>query len=334
MVYFRLTFPIVSLALRNSGDQHETMAPTGQTQKGIFWREFICLWTISVAMGLLQVALIRMPSSVIARQLLIPISTKSSFLILVARIIQGCIWLAIVIGVGLIVARKIGSGAPLLEAWLKCEPVRQRLRGSLIPIGITITVLVGASALAGALWFRPKRAQNAAITNEFLKSPEAEKALKELEQLGLAGGVPLTRLSGVILNLNQALVSELNGRLFEVSVVILLLVQYCPRESSSKSWQIIWVAVLLVGTFHTAENVMTTHQNTLLIAKVFHEYGLPHDIPPMGQAFARTGMRVVPSAATLGLLYVYCGIEASFVANFCATVLSHLLTIFWLTHFS
>jgi hypothetical protein len=310
------------------------MAPTRQTQKGIFWREFICLWAISVAIELLQVALIRMPSSVIARQLLIPIPTKSSFLVLVATVIQDCIWLAIVIGVGLIVAHKIGLGAPLLEAWLKREPVRQRSRGSLIPIGITIIVLVGASALAGASWFRPKRAQNAAITDGLLKSPEAEKALNELEQLGLGGGAPLTQLSEGILNLNQALESELNGRLFEVSVVILLLVQVSPRESSSKSWQIIGIAVLLVGAFHAVENVITAHQNTLLIANVFHKYGLPHDIPPMGPAFARTGMRVIPSAAALGLLYVYCGVEASFVANFCATVLSRLLTIFWLTHFS
>jgi hypothetical protein len=333
MGYSCLTSLIVLLALRNSGDQHETMVPTGQTQKAIFWREFICLWTISVTIGLLQAALIRMPSSFFARQLLIPIPTKSSFLILVATIIQDCIWLAIVIGVGLIVARKIGLGVPLLEAWLKREPVRQRLRESLIPIGITIIVLVGASALAGASWFRPKRAQNAAITDEFLKSPETEKAFNELEQLGLGGGTPLTPMSQVILNLNQALESELNGRLFEVSVVILLLVQFCRRESGSKNWQVIWIAVLLVGAFHTVENVMTMHQNTLLVARVFHKYGLPHDIPPIGQAFARTGMRVIPSAAALGLLYVYCGVEASFVANFCAGVLSHMLTIFWLTHF-
>jgi hypothetical protein len=310
------------------------MAPAGSTQKWIFWREFICLWTISVVIGLLQVALVRMPSSVIARQLRIPIPTKSPLLIIAAAIIQDCIWLAIVIGVGLIVARKIGLGAPLLEAWLKREPVRQRLRGSLIPIVITIAVLVGASALAGASWFRPKRTQSAAITDEFLKSPETDKALKQLEQLGLGGGRRLTPLSEVILNLNQAAVGELNGRLFEVSVVILLLMQFSARESSSKSWQIIWTAVLLVGAFHTVENVMTAHRNTLLIANVFHEYGLPHDIPPIGQAFARTGIRMVPSAAALGLLYVYCGVEASFVANFCATVLSHLLTIFWLTHFS
>lgn len=309
------------------------MDPTGEIQKGTFWREFVCLWTIPVGLGLFQLALTRTPSSVIARQLLIPIPTKSLFLLLVATTIQSCLSLAIVIGVGLIVAHKIELGAPILEAWLRREPVRRRLRGSLVPIGITIIVLVGVSALAGASWFRPNRAQSMAAAEEFLKSPNAENAWNELQQLGLAGGAPLTPLSVVILNLNGAIVGELNGRLFEVSVVILLLMQFLPSESRSKTWRIVWVAVLLVGIFHTVENVMMAHQNTVLIANIFHKYGLPLDVPPLGQAFVRTGVGVVPSAAALGLLYVYCGIEASFVASFCATVLSHQLTMFWLTHF-
>jgi len=193
--------------------------------------------------------------------------------------------------------------------------------------------LVGVSALAGASWFPPKRTQNPSITDELLKSPEAKQAWSDLEQSGLAGGAPLTPLSVVILNLNRAIVGELNGRLFEVSVVILLLMQFLPSESRSKTWRIVWVAVLLVGILQTVENAMTAHQNTVLIENIFHKHGLPLDVPPLGQALVRTGIGVVPTAAALGLLYVYCGIEASFVASFCAAVLSHELTMFCLTHF-
>lgn len=288
-----------------------------------------------MALSVLEIAVMRMPRAVIARLLPVPIHAKSPILIFLAMFVQRGIWLAIVIGVGLTVAHKLGLGAPVLQAWLRGEPVRHRLRGSLVPIAITIAILVGASGLAGASWFHPRRHQNpAAFADEFLNSPGAEQAFKELDELGLgAVGPPLTAFSEVVWDLEQAFAGEVNGRLFEVSVLILLFVQILPKESALPKWQVACIAALFVGVLHTVEGAITMHENTVLIMNVFHKYGLPNDIPPIWGAFVPIGMRVIPSAVALGLLYVYCGIEASIVASFCGTTLLHPLTIFWLNHF-
>jgi hypothetical protein len=282
----------------------------------------------------LSSALMPLPRAGLLRQLFIPFPAQSTRVIFLALLVQNSIHLAIFVGVGLAVAHKLGMGAPLLEALFRHEPIRGHVRAAIIPIALTVAVLLAASMLARASLFRPKRAQDSAAIDEWANSPAAAEVFAEIQKLGLGASKPITRPALEILNLAGAVGGELKGRLFEVSVIILLLVQICGGYKTITDRPMVWFAVLIVALVHTAENVLIVRMNTVLILNIFRNYGLPHELTPIWLASAQTGLRVIPSAFALGLLYVYCGIEASIVASYLAAVISPLLTTFWLTHFT
>jgi hypothetical protein len=310
------------------------MAYASENQTRLFRLEFLCLWIIAVAISALSIALSPFPPAGLARQLFIPVHTDSTAIIFLALTAQTSIQLGVFVGVGLTIARKIGLGAPLLEAWFRHEPIRPLLRSAILPTELTIAVLVAASAFARASLFRPKRAQDSAAASEFANSQTGAKAFEEIQKLGLTSNKPITKVSLEVFRLAGAVEGELKGRLFQVSVVILFLIQIFGGRKTIADRPIVWVAVLIVAVFRTAENELILRQNTILVLNIFRDFGLPRELPSIWSGSVQTGLRVIPSAVALGLLYIYCGIEASIVASFCASVISPLLTMFWLTHFT
>jgi hypothetical protein len=240
--------------------------------------------------------------------------------------------MAVCVGVGLIVAHKLGLGAPILEAWLRREPVRPRLLAALLPIAFAVVVIVGASMVSRASLFAPKRTQSSADALALANSPQMNEAFEALNRLGLGSSGSFSWIAAEVMKLEGAVTGELQGRLFEVSVLVLLL-QICGRRKLYGRNHLFWIAVLIVAVFRTAENIVLVHQNTVLVMGVVRDFGLPYAIPSIWSGALRTSMRVVPAGLALGLLYVYAGIEASILASFCAAVISPLLTMFWLTHF-
>jgi hypothetical protein len=309
------------------------MPQVDHDRRGIFWREFLCLWGAGIGLAVLSFSISSLPWGLVRRELWFPFPFQSYGLIATVLVVQSGVKLAIFVGGGLVVARKLGLGAPVLDAWFRLEPVRPRLRAALIPIVITVLVILGSSALARASWLRPKRAPDPAIASEQLSSPEAAQAFDEIEKLGLVGTKPLTWISAAVLHLYGSIEGELDARLFETSVLIFLLVQISGARQTIKKWQMVWVAVLVVALFRAVENVAVLHQNSMFVLNIFRKYGVIYDTAPIWLTAVRTGLRVVPSATALGLLYVYYGIEASIVANFCAALASPLLNMFWLAHF-
>jgi hypothetical protein len=305
-----------------------------EVQTRLFRLEFLCFWITAVAITALSMTLAPLPPAGLARQLFIPLHTNSTAIVFTGLLVQKSIQLAIVVGVGLVVAHKIGLGAPLLEAWLRKEPIRPLLRSAILPIALTIVVLVAASALARASLFRSKRTQDSAAVSEFANSQAAGKAFEEMEKLGLMSSKPISKAAVGVFNLAGAIGGELQGRLFEVSVIILLLIQISEGRKTIADRRIVWIAVLIVAVFRTAENELIVRQNTILVLNIFRDFGLPRELPPILSTSAQTGLRVIPSAVALGLLYISCGIEASIVASFCASIISPLFTAFWLAHFS
>jgi hypothetical protein len=221
-----------------------------------------------------------------------------------------------------------------LEALFHREPIRPLLRSAMLPIALTIVVLVAASALARASLFRPKRTQDSVAASEFANSQAGATAFEGIQKLGLVVSKPITKVSVEVLNLAGAVGRELEGRLFEVSVVILFLIQIFGGRKTIADRPLVWVAVLIVAVFRTAENELIVRQNTMLVLNIFRDFGLPRELPSIWSGSVQTGLRIIPSAVALGLLYIYCGIEASIVASFCGSIISSLLTMFWLTHFT
>jgi hypothetical protein len=300
-------------------------------QKSNFWQEFFCLWTVAVALSALSVALVHLGPANISRLLFIPFHAKSTFPLLFALIIQNCLQLAVCVGVGLVVAHKLGLGAPILEAWLRREPIGPRLFRILLPTALAIVVIVGASAISKAPLFSPKRTQSSVDALALANSPQMDEAFEALKSLGLGSSGRISWFAVEVRQLEGAVTGELQRRLFEVSVLVLLL-QICGSRKLIGGNHFFWIAVLIVAVFRTVESVVLVHQNTVVM-NVFRDFGLPYDIQPIWSVALRTSVRLVPSGLVLGILYVYVGIEASILASFCAPVISNLLTMFWLDHF-
>lgn len=88
-------------------------------------------------------------------------------LIVLLQFVQGVVFLALAIGVGLLLARKIGLGAPILENWLyqrKAAPSRDAWRTPLL-IGVALGALI---ALLQHSIFLPRLPQLAAISESAL----------------------------------------------------------------------------------------------------------------------------------------------------------------------
>jgi hypothetical protein len=301
-------------------------------QKSIFWQEFFCLWTVAVALAALSAALVPPGPAQISRQLFFPFHAQSARPLILALIIQNSLHLAVYVGGGLVVAHKLCLGAPILEAWLRREPVRPRLLAALLPISLAVVVIVGASMVSRASLFSPKRTHSSADTLALANSPQMDKALEELNKIGLGSSGRISWFAVEVMQLEGAVTGGLQGRLFEISVLVLLL-QICSSRKLIDGNHLFWIAVLIVAVFRTVENVVLVHQNTVVVMSVFRDFGLPYDIPPIWSGALRTSVRLLPTGLVLGILYIYVGIEASILASFCAPVVSNLLTMFWLAHF-
>jgi hypothetical protein len=309
------------------------MVQASRAPRGAFWRQFFWVWAFATALGIVSLALVHLPSAGLARQLFIPLHTNSATVIFVALVVQKSIQLAIFVAVGLMAAHRCGLGAPLLEAWLKHEPIQPHFRAAIIPVALTVAVLLAVSALARAPLFHPKLTQDSSAVDEWANSPAAAGAFAQMEKLGLTGSGPISRFSLGISQFASAVGGEIEGRLFEVSVILLLLLQVGRGDKNVADLPLILIAVLIVALVRTAESVVTVRERTALVFNILGVYGLPRQLEPIWLSSAQTGLRVIPSATALGLLYVYHGIECSIAANFCVAVISPLLTMFLLTHF-
>ncbi len=64
---------------------------------------------------------------------------------LAISVAQNAVLVAVAVGIGLLLAGKVGLGAPLIEGWLAREPVGERLRRMLLPavlLGVTVGVVI------------------------------------------------------------------------------------------------------------------------------------------------------------------------------------------------
>lgn len=125
------------------------MMATEQTRR-YPWRLFWLLFVAAIASGLAIVPM--------ALEMFLPLMQSASLpplpVLILLGIVQNLTLLAIAVGVGILLGRKIGLGAPLLEGWLNHENVSSRARAS-ATAGILVGALVGVVVLAALLLLVP-----------------------------------------------------------------------------------------------------------------------------------------------------------------------------------
>jgi hypothetical protein len=104
------------------------------TSQGFNWREFLLLSIAGVVGVVLMIPYSLTLQAPKLKELSIPLQR-----LIPIQVVQNAIFIAIAVGVGLLLAQRTGLGAPLLEAWLSGERIGQRLKAIVLP-----AVILGA----------------------------------------------------------------------------------------------------------------------------------------------------------------------------------------------
>lgn len=210
-------------------------------------------------------------------------------LLLALQFVQSVVLLSLVVGVGLLVSRKIGLGAPILEAWLYQRPLVVQ------PGTFRISVLAGA--IVGAV---------IVLLAFFVFLPL-------IPQLPVAAEAALPLWKRLLACLYGGLDEELLMRLFLLSLLLWLVGKIRRDLGVAQSRNVFWpvnIAVaLLFGLGHmpAAARIMPiTSMTTLYILSL-------------------NGI----AALLFGYLYWRRGLEAAMVAHFSADIVLHVIGPFF-----
>jgi hypothetical protein len=206
-------------------------------------------------------------------------------LLVVVGVAQNLLMLGVVIGVGLLLARKIGLGAPLIESWLYSEKPPVSLRDS-FESGAVVGIAVGIVLVAIVLAF----AQH--MPNlPFVK----------------AAGVPIwKRLFACFYG---GIDEEVLTRLFLLSLFAWLGVRFFQEQKTRLLPVTFWIAnfvvAILFGLGHlpAASRIMQITPEVVLLALVLN--GI--------------------AAVSFGYLYWKRGLEAAMIAHFCADFMIYVV---------
>lgn len=254
------------------------------------WRLFFVLW-IAAVVGIalvLPYALSKIPADALAK-------APPMYVIVPAEILQGGIFLGVMVLAGLFFANRIGLGAPILEAWLDGKVVGPKIRSILVPS--VLTGLVGTLAIIGleVLVFQP------AIRNQNPVSADAVSLWNEP-----------AAWKGLLASFYGGIDEEIVLRLFAMSLFAWLGTFLHRRSDGTPTSVVLWsanvIAAVLFGIGHLPLLSALTPLTTIIVMRTIVLNGL------LGIAF--------------GYLYWKRGLEAAMVSHFSADLLLHVVLAF------
>ena len=206
-------------------------------------------------------------------------------LIIVIGVAQNLVILSLATGVGLLLARKLGLGAPLLESWLYQRKQSAIVRGSLIPgvlvglaagVVILIPLIIAAPYLPGLPFVSATRV---ALWKRFLA--------------GFYGGID----------------EEVLSRLFLLSLIAWLGTKLFQKQKTGLSAGIFWTAnvivAILFGLGHLPSASLVMHITPAVVVLALVLNGIP--------------------AICFGYLYWKRGLESAMIAHFSADFVLYVI---------
>jgi len=206
-------------------------------------------------------------------------------LLLGEQIVQSVIYLLLAVGIGLLLSRKVGLGAPILHGYLLGEQIDSKLRSQILP-SISLGIL-GALAIKGLdVWF-------------FL--PRMPGFTLVISQVSGWKGLLAAFYGGIT--------EEILSRLFLLTLLAWILSWFSHTKDKKPSSAAMWIAILgsaiLFGLGHLPATLMTTQFSMIVLAREVLLNGL--------------------LATIFGYLYWKRGLESSMMAHFSSDVIVHFL---------
>ncbi len=294
------------------------------SEKRLFWREFGILFGAGVIADAILMMMSHLPTTPVAMYVFVKYNPPKPEMLAIASA-EIVINLALIVGLGLSAAHSTGFGVPILEKWLRGQPIRQHLRSVLVP-ALLVGMLIGLWAMVPKLpLLHPNRQ---------LHHREAEKILtssarvKINEFVSRTSGPPLTSFELALSYVCEAVPVELTTRLFFLSGFVWILAKVSRSPADAASRTSLWIAILL--TIAAAAIPYLAWQSIFerLMSDALGGVSLPND--PSWLIITRLLLKMVPAGIAFGWLYIRRGLESTMIASVIASVVGYTATTFLL----
>jgi hypothetical protein len=302
---------------------HDSVRPM---EKPPFWSEFWMLLALGAIADATEFALSHLPVTPLANFLFVKDNPPRSVLFGIGTV-EAILELTIVVGLGLLAARTMGLGAPLLERWLRGEPIRPHLRSVLVPALLLGTILGVWGMVPDLPIFHPGRQASHRRVEEVMNSPAAPQIKEFVERTsGRRIGFSSLALSYVC----DSISGGLFARLFLISGIAWVLARATGAARDAVSQSILWPAIILAIAVWGISNLAWHFTFERLF---FSAVGMSFPTDPSWLVVTRVFVGAVPAGIGLGWLYVRRGLEAAMVGSFIAMAVGYVVSTRLLTHF-
>lgn len=254
----------------------------------INWKVFFVLWIAAILSTLAVLPYtLELQSSALAS---LPIPLPA---LIAAQMAQSTVLFAVMIFIGMLLARQVGLGTPILEAATRGEPTGDKIRG-ILPRSILIGV-IGALVILGleSIVFQPALLSELGDRAGALNLQDAQPAAWKGFLASFYGGIA----------------EEIQLRLF-VMTLFVWLGRFVSKTSEGKPtagvfWTAAVLAAVLFGLGHLPATATLIPLTPLVVVRAIVLNGL------LGVAF--------------GWLYWKRGLEAAIVSHFAADIVLHVI---------
>lgn len=287
---------------------------------GIFWREYWILLGAGLIANATLALISRLPTTPFAMFLFVKDNPPRTEMLVIAAA-ETVIELTLMIGLGLLAAHSLGLGAPILEKWLRNEPIRPHLRSVLVP-ALLVGSLVGAWSIVPRLpIFHPNRQAIARDADNLLNSPARTKIEEVLKRMtGRTVGNAELSLSYVC----ETISGELNASLFLLSGIAWILSRLRRSTSSEISWTILWTAIFLAVTVGAISHLAWQSIYERLLTDAIGGIRLSKN--PFWLSATHLLLGSVPGGVALGWLYIRRGLESAMLGSLLASATGYAAT--------
>lgn len=251
------------------------------------WRVFLVLYGAGLLAAVALLPYLQEQFQQIAAQMKAPPPHLGALQLFLPVLVQSAILLAISAGVGLLLARKIGLGAPILSAWLYGK-MGELKAGSIVLRSIVAGLVSVSVAVALLVWYFIPRIP------QLLAGHENQYPVWKRFLAGFYGGIAEEMLCRLFL---MTLFAWVLGRIWKSATGL---------PAAGAVWTANIAAAVLFGLGHLPTAVAL---------------GIPLNPTVVADAALVNGVLGV----TFGWLYSKYGIEAAMVAHFTADMVLHVL---------
>ena len=206
-------------------------------------------------------------------------------LLVAGQLVQSTFWMFLTVGAGLLLAMKIGLGAPLLKGYLAGERVGARFRSYMLPSALPALLATMVVTAMDRLYFIPRM-------------PGFSSAISHL-----------SGWKGILASFYGGITEEILTRLFFLTLLAWILSRFSHTDKGQPSAVAMWIAILTSAVVFGLGHLPATLAST------------PFSIIVLVRAILLNGIYGI----LFGYLYWQRGLESSMMAHFTSDLLVHVL---------